>query len=86
MTCWNGHVPRMNNDQMHQAVHAYFAAYQSQVAQRLDESIFLQGQPPWTGGREPPEHSQSRRTTSLAEARPADRVGAIDVEYVRVRE
>jgi hypothetical protein len=85
MTCWNGHMPHMNNAQMHQAVHAYFAAYQSQVAQRLDESIFLQHQAPWAAATETPAEQKPKRTTSLAEARPGDKVGAIDVAYVRVR-
>lgn len=80
MTCWNGHLPHMNDDQIDQAVHTYLHAWDAQFEARW-------AQQPWAPPLEPrsarPPKSQS--PTSLAEARAGDKVNAIDVEYVRVR-
>jgi len=80
MTCWNGHMPHMNNDQMHQAVHAYYAAYERSWRQAWQSPV----NPLRDVGDESPERQEPRRTTSLPEAKAGDKVDAIDVEYVQV--
>ena len=83
MSCWNGHVPHMTDAQINQAIHAYYQAeYARQFSRAWGSPLnpLREAEP-----SELPEHPKPHRTTSLAEARPADRVGAIDVEYVRVR-
>lgn len=82
MSCEYGHVPHMTDDQLAQAVHAYErAAYSQAFGTRMQQ----QGWVPGAGDQELPARDKPRRTTSLAEAHPGDKVGAIDVEYVRVR-
>lgn len=82
MTCWSGHMPRMTEEQIAQATRAYYTAayrrawthaWQSPVNPLRDEAP------------ETPENREPRRTTSLEPARTGDKVGAIDVECVRVR-
>lgn len=76
MTCWHGHVPHMNDDQMAQAVHAYLHAFEARWQQQ-----------PWAPRLEPekerPPSRQSR--PALPQATAADKLEAIDVEFVRVR-
>lgn len=84
MTCWNGHVPHMSEDQLRQACQAYYrAAYHN----AWDGAWSSPMNPLRDAPREPPvkpDHARAR-STSLEEARPGDKAGAIDAEFVRVR-
>lgn len=85
MTCWNGHLPHMTDAQLRQATEAY-----AQASAAFHHSFQARMQSQWwapTGAihEEPPVATKPRRTTSLAPARAGDKLGAIDVEYVRVR-
>lgn len=83
MTCWNGHLPHMNNDQLHQAMHAY---YRAAFTQAWDGRMRQQWWVPTGAERpEPAVEPEPRRSTSLPEARAVDKAGAIEVEFVRVR-
>ena len=81
MTCWNGHLPHMTDDQVHQAVHTYM-------------EFDLQWQHAWQSPMnplrdEPAEPSRLNRQVPkkqrLGPASTGDKAGAIDVEFVRVR-
>lgn len=81
MTCWNGHILRMNEAQMRQALDAYYQAYDQAWQRRMAQQWWVPGAAP----RETPERQQPRRRTALEEARPGDKVDVLDVEFVRVR-
>jgi len=81
MTCWSGHIPRMNNDQMRQAVQAYYAAYDRAWTQAWQSPV----NPLRDVKKEPPVVKEPQRTTSLPEASASDKAGAIDVVFTRVR-
>lgn len=77
MTCWNGHMPQMSDDQMAQAIHAYMHAFEARWREQ-----------PWAPPMEEPSRKSSPKAksrTSLPEAREVDKAGAIEVEFVRVR-
>jgi hypothetical protein len=84
MSCWSGHMPRMNEDQLRQACHAYYrAAYHSAWDQAWQSPM----NPLKDAIEEPSVNADPSRarSTSLEEARPGDKAGAIDAEFVRVR-
>lgn len=84
MSCWGGHMPHMSEDQLRQACHAYYrAAYHSAFASAFSSPM----NPLRDANQEPPVQQESSRArrTSLEEARPGDKAGAIDAEFVRVR-
>ena len=80
MSCWEGHVPRMNEDQMRQAVNAYFGEYDMSFMARWQQQQ-------WAPQMEPKRERPPRRQSwaALPRARGEDKVGAIDAEFVRVR-
>ena len=95
MTCWSGHVPHMNEEQLSQATRAYYRAAMNRAwthAWQSPVNPFTTSQTinlDWaTAHNEPPvsaEPSARARQTSLEEARQSDKVDAIDVAFVRVR-
>lgn len=82
MTCWNGHMPHMTEEQIAQATRAYYAAAYSMGWTRAWQSPV---NPLRDAHNEPPVSAEPRRTTSLEPARTGDKVGAIDVAFTRVR-
>jgi hypothetical protein len=82
MTCWNGHMPHMTDDQLHQAVHAYTRA---QYAANWHQAWASPMNPLRDAHNEPPVSAEPRKTTSLETARQGDKVDAIDVAFTRVR-
>jgi hypothetical protein len=80
MTCWNGHVPHMTDDQVHQAVHAYMS--------QMNCNWQYAWQSPLNPLRDEPAEPRRRHAPTqprLPEAKQGDKVDAIDVEFVRVR-
>jgi hypothetical protein len=92
MTCWEGQMPYMNEDQLRQATRAYFRAAMDRAWQEAWRTPLNHGTtsqatgPAWaaTEPTEPPASKESRRT-SLPRASASDKAGAIDVAFVRVR-
>lgn len=83
MSCWNGHMPHMTEAQLRQAIEAYTRA---QYAANWTHAWQSPLNPLGADRQEPPVQSQPRRTTSLPEATAGDKAGAIEVEFVRVRQ
>jgi hypothetical protein len=93
MSCWSGHMPRMNEDQLRQASEAYYRAAYNRAWTHAWQSPMNpfsyqpEQQVHWQADQEPPvqQEASRARSTSLEEARPGDKTGAIDVAFVRVR-
>ena len=85
MSCWSGHMPHMSEDQLRQACHAYYrAAYRSAWDRAWQSPMNPLRETAQHETPEAEEPSRARRT-SLEEAHPGDKAGAIDAEFVRVR-
>ena len=86
MSCWGGQMPHMTDEQMRQAIEAYYGMYKAGFTARWQVS-------PWTPPLDPchlerPRTASSPKSQSRARletARAVDKAGAIDVEFVRVR-
>lgn len=82
MTCWNGHLPHMTDDQVHQAVHAYMMEFDRQWQRAWQSPMNPLRDEPAEPRKQAP---RPRKATSLQPARTGDKLEAIDVEFVRVR-
>lgn len=84
MTCWNGHRPDITREQLRQAIYTYYQAASRHGWPQSPSGPAAQAsrEPDAEEWEHPPQHA---RRTSLPEARAQDKVGAITVEFVRLR-